>query len=370
MSLTGDEQDLLTLGVNTIPVCFRSLARQREECIMGAKAAGAMKTAAQNLLKQAYISTADSDTADWLALLAEDYGARRQAGEPDAVFRVRIPTVPKGVSRADLLKAAQDTVIAAGVSGTVQMVELPRDMAFLGQWVQDNWTDGAFATEFEFVPTTLPTVAFAIGQSFQITNATHSANNGTFTLTGAPTTNGAMYVNTSGVAEADSAAKWTYAGQHGTGGTFYARVFFTPATGFAFPPFFGGLSGQIQSSSINFTGCAHSGNAGTFTIIGLNGSAVMFSNASAVAGSDGTLTWRINRAGADTVNVDGYAMAFCDRGCRVWRGAKPGYNQAMSGVILILPYGATASLAKSCAEQLRRTKAAGIIGIAEYRANP
>jgi hypothetical protein len=367
MSLDQDELDLMDIGLNTIPVCFRAIARQREEIVMAAKGANAMKKAAASLLKQAYISTADSDTADWLGLLAEDYGARRQNGEGDATFRLRIPQIPKGVTRAQILEAIQTLVTAAGVSGTVAMVELPRDMAFAGTWLQDGaLTGGLFVTLMEFIPSVLPTnPSFAKYQTLVIADAESSGNNGSFTLVAAPSSGGALYANPTGVNWGDGSVKWSMNGQTGVGGEFKPRVIFTPVKPFAYPPYFDGVSGIIGSCQITFSNCADAGNDGTFTVDGLAEDAILFTNASGVTGTDATAHWGTTRFDRTGASVDGFAMAYCDRGYRAWRGAKQGQPQAMDGIILILPYGATVGLAKACAEALAAKKAAGIVGIVE-----
>ena len=221
MSLTADEQDLMEVGLGTIPVLLRSAGRQREELIGMAKAAGATKRAADDLLKQAYIGTADSDTADWLALLAGDYGAHRQAGETDATFRLRITQVPLGVTRPEILDAVQAVISALGIPGTVEMVEFPRDAAYLGTYAQDAGTGGVFAAVdgvtngFAFTPTVpFASPPFVDGVSgrvraTQITLAgcDSGGNDGTFAITGL-LGNAATYVNAAGVAEADTGCAW------------------------------------------------------------------------------------------------------------------------------------------------------------------
>ena len=165
---TTYEAELFAAGLNAIPPVFRDNARLLEDLHMLAKQAAVAKAVAAGMLARAWVGTATIDTGwtdeasptphavngpDWLDFLAGDYGTHRAAGETDAVCRARQRSVPSGVIRKELLKMAQDIVTAAGVTGTVAMLEMPRDAAYFGEYATDTGTGGTFASG-SFTPTT------------------------------------------------------------------------------------------------------------------------------------------------------------------------------------------------------------------------
>jgi hypothetical protein len=370
-ALTTEQQEMLDLGLNTIPVIFRSAGRQREEMVGFAVQAAALKSAVSDLLDMALLGTATSDTADWPDLIAQDYGTRRMNGESTETMRIRVPASPTGVIRSEILQAIQDILAGAGITGTVGMVELPRDAAYAGTWRRDAAsTGGTFSVVCEFVPAAPPAKPFAAGGSIVFSNSGSSGNDGTFTISAVPTSAGVLFTNATAASAVDAATRWTYAGQSGIGGTFAVRTKFTPTRRFAYPPYVGSVSGLIESVTITFSGCSAAGNDGTFAVSGLAGNAVLLTNATSVAGADATATWTTDRIERGGGSVEGRAMAYADRGYRAWRGAVHPATSALYGIIVILPYGTTETLARSCAEQLRRKKAAGIQGFVERRTSP
>ena len=164
----------------------------------------------------------------------------------------------------------------------------------------------------------------------------------------------------------------------GTGGVFSTvsgKMCFTPTTPFAYPPCVVGISGGIAEVSITLSGCSSGGNDGTFLVEDLDGNGAVFTNGSGVAGADATASWSTARGEIGGGFMDGYAMAFCDRGYRAWLApgglAPDGVSHpSLSGIILILPYGCTDSTRRSVQEMLRQRGAAGVVKRVETRIIP
>jgi hypothetical protein len=164
----------------------------------------------------------------------------------------------------------------------------------------------------------------------------------------------------------------------GTGGVFSTvagKMCFTPTTPFAYPPCVVGISGGIAQVSITLSGCADSGNDGTFVVEDISGNGAVYTNGSGVAGADTGAGWSTARGEVGGGFMDGYAMAFADRGYRAWfapGGLAPDgrSHPSLSGVILILPYGTTDSTRRSVVEMIRQRVAAGVVKIVETRTTP
>ena len=303
-SASSYEADIMQAGLMAIPRVFRDSARMQEDLHMLARQFGAVRAVGVNMLARAWVGTASVDASgpDWLDFLANDYGTSRASGETDSALRIRMRTVPRGVVRSELLELAQDIVDAAGVVGTVAMVEMPRDAAYFGSWTPDTGTGGTFLAE--------------------------------------------------------------------SGG-----IRFTPTTGFAVghPPYWGGESSRVAKSFVTFAGSAESTNDGTFEILGLKDDGVLFANGSEVDDNDATVTWTIDRRTAKNASMTG-GKAFFSRGHRMWRGKPIGstetHGKGIGGIIMILPYGCTASTRLSVLETLRQRASAGVIKRVEYRQIP
>ena len=300
MALDADGLELLEVGQSAIPPVFRDSARVQDD--LHALAAMAAKTiqVGRTMLDRVLVEEASVDAGgeDWLDLLAGDYGTGRQYGETNAVLRERMRTVPAGVIRSEVLALAQAIVDAASVSGTVAMVEMPRDQAHASEWVADGATNG-----------------------------------GVFSIVS-------------------------------------GKMRFTPTTPFAYPPCAVGLSGGIDDVEITFSGCASAGNDGTFSVEDIDGEGVIYTNASGVAESDATAVWGTERIEVEGGAVDGFAMAFADRGYRVWYAPGQASMQSLSGVIGIIPYGSTDAVRRSVQEMLRQRVAAGVVKLVEVRTTP
>jgi hypothetical protein len=247
---------------------------------------------------------------DWLEEHAEDRGTHRANGETDTLLRQRVRTPPDAITRRALLDLSQKLVDASGVTGTVGMVELPRDAAYLGKYTQDTGTGGVF---------------------------TKSSTGDVMT--------------------------------------------FVPTVPFAYPPFFGGISGRVKTTQIVLSGSSSSGNDGSFQITGLvpandtegwpTLTGATFVNVNGVAGADATVTWHTERHDYHGALMDGFARCFADRGYRAWRAnSVEGGKKAMGGMILILPYGTTEGTRLSVREMLRKFKAAGFLALVERRMIP
>lgn len=328
MALDAVEQELYDFAMASMPPWYKARARSKEEVSAMAKQKGAVKKLASYWLGMCLIGQATGPQAktsgwdadwltpiasgmlgpDWLELHAGDQGTRRAGGEPDAVLRQRLVTPPDAITRAALLRLAQAIVTAAGVSGTVDMVEFPRDAAYLGTYSQNTGTGGTFLRTGDVV-TFIPTVPFAYppyfagvsgrvkGTRIAISGAASAGNDGTFDITG-------MVVANDG--------------------------------------------------------------EGDPTLTG-----VTFTNINGVAGADAGAAWATERLDYHGSVMDGHGRAFVNRGYRVWRGQSvSGAKKAMGGVLLILPYGTTDSTRRTVAEMLRTSKAAGFAGIVERRENP
>lgn len=114
------------------------------------------------------------------------------------------------------------------------------------------------------------------------------------------------------------------------------------------------------------SGAANAGNNGTFTVTEVRGNGVTFINASGVAATDPTLTWRFDRyAGHDNAFLTGSggrAKAYYNRGFRA--------NAGRPCVVVMLPYGTSENLRLAVYESIRQRKAAGVRLIVERRLNP
>lgn len=328
MSLDATEQELYDFAIAAMPDWYKELDRTKEELYALAKIFGSVKKVVAYWFDMAMIGTAtgpdakdtdwDTDWAvaipggtlgpDWLEFHAEDRGTRRANGEIDAVMRERLRTAPDAVTRDAILAAAQAVVDAQtdpSVVGDVDMVEFPRDAAYLGTYTQDTGTGGTF-------------------------------------------------------------------------GKVDSLMSFYPATAFAYPPYFGNISGRVKTTQITFSGCDDPNNDGTFEIIGLGAlddgdgyptiTVVFYTNASGAAAVDAGLTWATERLNWQDVVIDGHGRAYVNRGFRVWRGqSATGQKKAMGGVLLLLPYETTEGTRLAVREQLRQIKAAGIAGIVQRR---
>lgn len=220
MALTPDEQDFLDFALAGLPIWYQDESRELEDLAMIAKMIGAAKSQLDDWFQNTLIGNAIGavgDDPDWLDQHAQDRGTSRQEGEDDPTLRARIQNVEDALTRAELLSVAQGVVDAEGILGTVEMVELKRDRAFLGTFTSMSGTGGTFAgtaPDMTFEPDTpwdRPPLEIAFpGYSWElvVSGAASAGNDGTFPITGLDGDAG-EYTNASGVAEVDATVSWT-----------------------------------------------------------------------------------------------------------------------------------------------------------------
>lgn len=161
----------------------------------------------------------------------------------------------------------------------------------------------------------------------------------------------------------DGAHSGEYVADTGIGGTFVvagSAVKFTPTGAWARPPYWATNLSPMRSTQLVIAGAADAANDGTHTIIGVDGNAARYTDASAVAGADPTVAWTVETLDAEGNVRDGFARAYSQRGYRSAR-------ILALRLVIILPFGSTAATEASVREALRQKKAAGIAVTIERR---
>lgn len=297
MALSTEEQDLLDFAMGGLPSWF-SDTDQRDLAIEGAlaKQLGAAWDVitywfSQTLIGEAVGATADDP--DWLQQHAVDRGTRRQAAENDTTLQLRLQKFPDALTRALLISVAQQLVDDAAVSGTVAMVELRRDRAYLTARAPMSGTGGTFAVAgsvVTFTPTVLP---------------------------------------------------WPR------------------------PPFQDPSIVRVLTSKLVISGAANASNNGTHVVTSLSGNGARYTDASAGAGADATVAWRVDWYDADgnllTAGA-GRRDAYLSRGFRC--------GDTYPAIVLILPFGSSAALGLAVTEAVRQRKAGGVRVYVERRMSP
>lgn len=220
MALSEREQKYRDFAANALPSWFTDQARAEEYLGALAKIFDAMHSVIAFWIDQTRILLAQGPTGtepDWLNQHALDRGTSRQSGETDEGLRKRIRNVPDALTRPLILDAAQEIIEAEGVAGTVEMVELRRDKAYVGNFVSDSGVGGTFTKPGGSTARFQPLVPFAappfneidpgFGHDLAISGAASAGNNGTFPVE-ALFDDSAEYVNASAVAEIDLAVTW------------------------------------------------------------------------------------------------------------------------------------------------------------------
>ncbi len=266
MALDAEEQELFDFAIAAMPHWFTSDARQREELYGFAKMFGSVRAVIVYWFQQTYISGALGPVTglpDWLNQHAIDLGTRRQFGETDDALRIRLRNTPDALTRTTLISAAQAIIDADGVSGTVGMVELPRDGAHSGIYTAMTGVGGEFTA-----PNAGGTMGFA-------------------PLTGWPTP------------PVDS----THTG--------YPWKTWLLTTAGAMTP-----GNDVTESSIDGTDATPQGD--------LDGNFAAFSNVLGAAEVDATVAWTANKLVHGPWIADGHARAYSRRGYRSARARPPG----------------------------------------------
>jgi hypothetical protein len=165
-----------------------------------------------------YIDTADLGPPDWLNQHAKDRGTYRQLGETDAVLRERLRSFADALTPILIRETLADLMTAAGVVGTVGVLELQRDRAYFGSYTQEVGTGGTFtapvANVQQFTPNTLyvgtPYETAPPANPYQVlfSGAANAVNNGTRLITGL-NGNALKFTNGTGVAAVDAGVSWT-----------------------------------------------------------------------------------------------------------------------------------------------------------------
>ena len=132
---------------------------------------------------------------------------------------------------------------------------------------------------------------------------------------------------------------------------------FTPDTPFAGVPY--REPEEAVTHKLVISGAAVGGNDGTFTITGILGDACTYVNASGGASDDATLSWTVDRYDRDGNKLTGWRDSYMSRGDRMGTGP--------NGLIIILPFGATAATQAAVIEFMRTSSGAGVKTYVERR---
>jgi hypothetical protein len=156
-----------------------------------------------------------------------------------------------------------------------------------------------------------------------------------------------------------------YTAMAGTGGAFTktgTTMRFTPSTlPWPRPPFFAATLVPTLTTRLVLASSEDANNNGTHVITDLDGNAAMYTDADGVANAaDTTVTWSVQVRDVDSNVRTGFARAFSLRGYRSARIVP-------LRLVVILPFGSTASHEASVREALRQKKAAGIAVTVERR---
>ncbi len=118
----------------------------------------------------------------------------------------------------------------------------------------------------------------------------------------------------------------------------------------------GFAAAELEISSAN-----SGGNDGVFEITGVDGDYVTYTNASGVAEVDNVCSWFQRGVDYQGNVVDGWRASYLSRGYRV---------SGDHTIVVILPYGATASSEAAVRERMRQAAGAGIVVRVERRIVP
>jgi hypothetical protein len=163
----------------------------------------------------------------------------------------------------------------------------------------------------------------------------------------------------------DRAYFGTFTARTGTGGTF-ATVSgtlrsFTPTVAFPLPVEVGfARSGAQDNPRLTFSGAADSDNNGQKTVTALSGNAAIYTQTNPGNGADASVLWTLSKWDVDGGTREGFGRAYLSRG----------YRMGVRGMVLILPYGTTATEAAAATDLLRQKKAAGVLAHVERRTSP
>jgi hypothetical protein len=219
MALTANEQELYDWMRAAIPRFFFAKTRSEEEINAFLKVFDASRQQVEDWFQETLISLS---SGIWLTQHAIDRFSDRQDGESDAELRARLQIIQDAVTRSAILTTAQAIWDAAGLSGTVVMVELAKNRIYLNVNVADYDIGGTFVgPDASNVMRFTPDAGFA-GRPYDsadvppnrsedhylyIENATDAGNDGTYEITGFDD-DAVLFTNAAGVARVDAVAEW------------------------------------------------------------------------------------------------------------------------------------------------------------------
>jgi hypothetical protein len=117
----------------------------------------------------------------------------------------------------------------------------------------------------------------------------------------------------------------------------------------------------FADTKLVISGANNAGNDGTFDVTGVDGDYVTYTNASGVVEVDGVCTWEQKATDYQGNVIDGWRAGYLSRGYRM------GNNFT---IVVILPYGSTASTEAAVIERMRQACGAGIDVVVERRLIP
>ena len=221
MALTPTEQALYEFAKGILPGWFFAKTRAEEEVRSFVKIFDPVRIEMGDHFADLLILNAEGLALDEHAA---DRDTSRQPGESDVELRARLRTVNDLLTRTSILAAAEAISDITVPSGTVGMVELPRDEFFLRTAVADSsaaapsLAGGVFSfvagTTYKFEPdkkfarAPYRTIFPERDYKLVISGASSAGNDGTFPIASL-SGDAAVYVNASGVAETDASVAWS-----------------------------------------------------------------------------------------------------------------------------------------------------------------
>lgn len=129
MTGTSDAAEALQAARDTIPRDLGSVDLPAEQLRAFAAQAQAVRATARQWARGAYLATA---SGPWIDLHARDRGERRQTGESGDDLRSRLRVPPDAATSPAILESVNQVLTSAGVSGSAELVRVPRDAGAFG----------------------------------------------------------------------------------------------------------------------------------------------------------------------------------------------------------------------------------------------
>lgn len=212
------KQDYIDHVVGSLPTWFVRNERNMENIKAFAEIFCRAEDQSVFFHQMTFIDQATEGPPDWLNQHAIDRSLLRQGGEDNATLRQRIRSFDNSLSYEALLAYIQNIATAAGLVGTVTLLELRQNKAFSLVNADQSGTGGEFTDlsdgddGFAFEPDAGVTLSSMLNpnareQCLTISSANSAGNDGTFVTDGAYES-GPSYDNPTGVAETDPGAAW------------------------------------------------------------------------------------------------------------------------------------------------------------------